>query len=663
MIRKVTKEKKLKSKMILSFLTVGIIPLVIFATISNIITRISMYKSQISSLKQISSMVTKNLDEWGDDNILLAEDIANSQVMHGNNIESIQTELKNKQAQNSTILNIMYTDTDGNVLADAMGSVNKSISSKQYFTNVAKGYSYVSDVFLDEEKNIPFMVFSSPVKNDNEVIGYVINEVKMNGVEESIGKILFSDKGRIYTFNNDGYVTYDRDLEKVMNENVLKISDDLSEGVFKALAGNFNRVEYEYEGEKVAGIYNYIPSLDWGTMITIPKNEIYAAFNQILIIAIILIVIIIAVVTFIALSVSKGLSESIANLADVSNSIADGDLTKECNIHGAEEITNIGKDFNEMIKSLKNIVFSIQNESEELKTASALLNEMSTSAEETSKDIAKAMEEISDGSVQQAAKTDDLLNHVRKLDNKMKELTEELNETNDALKVSEKALIKGNNETKELKDNTLTQYKLVGQTVDEVTELAEYVGNIDRIIETISEIAEQTSLLALNASIEAARAGEAGKGFAVVAEEVGSLANESQNATNQITAILNNIRNKADSTTRLMESINEGMNTQSSKVEETLVSFEEITHADSKIADNIKSFNKLIDFINIFSNELLELIETLASSAEESAAVAEEVTASSEDQILSVQNVKKEADNIAETVRRLQISIEKFKTE
>ncbi|ETJ29287.1 Methyl-accepting chemotaxis protein (MCP) signaling protein, partial [human gut metagenome] len=82
-----------------------------------------------------------------------------------------------------------------------------------------------------------------------------------------------------------------------------------------------------------------------------------------------------------------------------------------------------------------------------------------------------------------------------------------------------------------------------------------------------------------------------------------------------------NYRNKADLTTKLMSSIDEGMKVQNLTVNETLAIFDEITNADSKISDNIKSFNNLIDYIKDFSENLLVLIETLASSSEESATV------------------------------------------
>lgn len=660
----VKKDRSLKQYLLVSFLIVGIIPLIIFTFIYSMIIKSSMYKSEISSMKQISSMATEHLDKWGEDNILLAEEIATSQIIYSNNIENIQSELKNKQAQDTSIVNIMYTDTSGNVLADSYGSKNENIANEEYFEEVKKGYSYVSDVLIDNEKNISTIVFSSPVKLDNVIVGYVINKVKINSIGDSIGKIFFADGGNIFTFNDRGDITYHSDENKIMNENIFNDNfNELALGAKKALDGNFSSIDYKYNGESGTAVYNFIPSLKWGTMTTIPNKSMYAGFISVFLTSIPLIVILCILIIILALYILKRVMDPILHLANLSREVATGDLMTECNLNGTKEINQIGDDFNQMVKSLKHLVKSIQGNSDNLKIASITLDEMSTSAEITSKDISKAMDEIANGSVEQASKTEDILTHVKKLDEKMSELTVELHETNKALEISEKALINGNNDTKELKNSTQNQSQLIGDAVKEVSELSVYVSNVDKIIEAISEIANQTSLLALNASIEAARAGESGKGFAVVAEEVGKLANESQTSTNQISLILNNIRKKANLTTNLMNSINDSMDIQTSTVNETLRIFNDIANADKKIADNIKSFNNLIQYIKKFSDELLQLIETLASSAEESAAVAEEVTASSENQIGVVEKVKEASNNILSIVDELHINIEKFKTE
>ena len=171
MKRNLRKETSLKFQMILSFLIIGIIPLIILTVSTAIVVNKSMYDSQISSLKQISSMATNNIDKWGDDQVLLVEDIASSRVLHSNDIDNIKIELKNRQSQDLDIVNIMYIDLNGNIITDSMGSINGSIKDKNYFNNVVRGCSYVSNVFLDKETNTPLIVFSSPVQKDNNVIG------------------------------------------------------------------------------------------------------------------------------------------------------------------------------------------------------------------------------------------------------------------------------------------------------------------------------------------------------------------------------------------------------------------------------------------------------------------------------------------------------------
>ena len=657
------KEKKglsLKLQMITSFLCVGIIPIIIFATISSIIIMSSMYNSEIRSLRQISSMITSNLDKWGDEHIVLVEDIASSQIIYSNDLNKIMTELKNKQGQNTDIYNIMYIDKSGNILTDALGSKDGTISNTEYFNDVTQDYSYVTNVLTDKDKSFSYIIFSAPVKYDNEITGYILNMVKISSIEDNIGNIFYSENGNILAFNSDGFITYHNNSNEAMKKNIFINSDSLAVAAQKAIAGNFNSIKYSYDSEKGVAVYNYIPSLKWGTIATIPNSDIYQGFKGVLLISSPIIVLIILATLGAALYVLKLFTNPISKMIALTKNVAHGDLTIQCELNGATEIVSVGEDLNEMVQSLKNLVFSISNKSDELKDASITLDELSLSAEETSKDISKAMDEIASGSVSQASRTDDVLNHVRSLEEKMNVLTHKIHETNEALKISDNALLKGSAGTEKLKNNTDEQYRLIGHAVEEVNELSAFVSNIDEIIETISDISEQTSLLSLNASIEAARAGESGKGFAVVAEEVGKLANESQSATRKTSDILNKIKAKADSTTKLMSSINNGMISHSSTVTDTINIFSEITSADKKISENINEFNNLIDYMNQFSNELLNLIETLASCAEESAAVAEEVTASSDEQIIVMDKVRESGINILKIVDELKINIEKF---
>ena len=654
------KEKSLKHQLLFSFLIVGIVPLIIFSLVTTTIMKSSMYKDQVSSMKQIASMVAENLDNWGDNYISEVEEISNSSIVINNYISMIQMELRQRQSKNTNIENIMYVDNNGNVLADSLGSKNINISNEEYYKNINKNYFFISDVIKKDDNNF-VMTFSSPIKINNEVRGHIISEININDIGKQIGKIIYSDEGNIFTFDDNGYVTYDADLSKIMNKNIINDGDKgLSNAAKKALDGNFNYINYRDDNGKGVAVYNYIPSLNWGVMTTIPTSELYSGFRTVFLISIPIILILVCVIIFIAMFILNHLLKPLSILTSLTKSVAKGELKIKGDIGGSKEIADIGRDFNDMVNSLRNLVISIVDKNSNLQQASIILGELSSSAEVTSKDISRAMEEISNGSVEQATRTDSILNDVRNLDEKMNQLSSELIEVNSALSLSQNALINGNIGTEELKKTTQDQVQMVGQTVEEVNELYEYVSNIDKIIESISSIADETSLLSLNASIEAARAGESGKGFAVVADEVGKLARESQEATMQISDILNNIKNKANSTTKLMKNIDNGMKKQVATVNDTLNIFKEISLADNKIVENVKEFNDLAEYIKQFSNELLQLIESLASTSEENAAVAEEVTASSENQIEVVEKVKEAGDGIFTIVEELREEINKF---
>ena len=124
----------LKTQITTSFLMIGIIPLLVFSIVSGLVLKSSMYKSELKSLRQLSSLVTENLDNWGDENLILAQDIANSPIILDGNLESIKAELKNKKGQNINIQNILYIYTIFAVAKlTSMGKSKKSAIAQHSF--------------------------------------------------------------------------------------------------------------------------------------------------------------------------------------------------------------------------------------------------------------------------------------------------------------------------------------------------------------------------------------------------------------------------------------------------------------------------------------------------------------------------------------------------
>ncbi|MFC7292478.1 methyl-accepting chemotaxis protein [Hirschia litorea] len=160
-----------------------------------------------------------------------------------------------------------------------------------------------------------------------------------------------------------------------------------------------------------------------------------------------------------------------------------------------------------------------------------------------------------------------------------------------------------------------------------VSGLTESARKISEVIRLISDIAEQTNLLALNATIEAARAGEAGKGFAVVASEVKGLADQSAKASEEISAQISHVQNVSgqaadaiSTISRLIEEINDVSTAVSTAVEEQSSVTSEITHSMHGVAESIESINGSIKDIASTSREIEEATNTVRQTSAQFAA-------------------------------------------
>jgi methyl-accepting chemotaxis protein len=286
---------------------------------------------------------------------------------------------------------------------------------------------------------------------------------------------------------------------------------------------------------------------------------------------------------------TQELQDKVNSILTVVNSAAEGDLTQEIPVSGADAIGQMGESLAKFFKSLRKDIGEIGQNAESVSAAAeeltATSTTMSANAEETSAQagvVASASDEVGNNVQTVATGSEEMGASIR-------EISEN---SSQAAKISTEAV------------------EVAKRTNDTISTLGESSKEIGEVVKVITSIAEQTNLLALNATIEAARAGEAGKGFAVVANEVKELANQTAKATEEISGKVQTIQsNTGDAVGAISEigeiinKINDISNTIASAVEEQSATTSEMTRNVSDAAKGVAEIAQNISGVSSAAEE------------------------------------------------------------
>ena len=321
-----------------------------------------------------------------------------------------------------------------------------------------------------------------------------------------------------------------------------------------------------------------------------PVKEIYASLNLITMIFTVAILVILVIAVIGCLLVSRGIAKSIQNSMDVVKQISEGNLNVEIEqsmLDRKDEAGALSCNTQTLIDNLSAMIGKISNNTMTLNASSEEMNAAAGQAGNAVGNINVDLHNMLTGAVEQTGNAQNIKNSIHNMNIHLEKTLGEVDHLSDETK----AMLDARNDV----DKSLNQLDASNQDVmTEVENIQkqtqqnnESVEKIIAAVSYISDIADQTNLLSLNASIEAARAGETGKGFAVVAEEIGKLANQSNEASTEISELVNLLSYNSNQTMDIMDSVQDAMNDQTKKLVETANIFKQLQEHVSHVADGV----------------------------------------------------------------------------
>jgi methyl-accepting chemotaxis protein len=338
-----------------------------------------------------------------------------------------------------------------------------------------------------------------------------------------------------------------------------------------------------------------------------------------------------------------------------------GDLTVRSNIQTKDVVGLLSNSFNSMISKISSIINDVDAMSVNMSESIDFIKNSSTTSINTSKEISHAIEDIANGATSQAIHASNTIDLSNDMSLMMNEVNNVINDSRDHSKMALENSKKGIMVVDKLEKKSNETENASKEVSNLAYKLNEKMGLISNISDSIKKIAEQTNLLSLNANIEASRAGEAGRGFAVVADEIRKLSLEVGNSSEEIHNLINKIQEETAATTTKVDEISGIVEQQNTAVKGARNVFNRIIGSVENSNEKIENLYKVNHTLENKINEVIDSINQIALVSEQSAASSEEVSASTQTQLNTIEELSSQIQILDTLSSKVQSSIQSFK--
>lgn len=528
---------------------------------------------------------------------------------------------------------------------------NYSLGEGVYYTdqdwytgavNTDKGTVW-SPPYYDDFAKISMVTASSPFFDDSgKFIGVATADIDLTGMQKMIVDLQVNKGDRVFLLDTSGIYIADADSSKLLKVNIAQDPNpSLAKLGVTLLADKEGSGTFEQDGEKYLVWYTQVPESGW--ILASARTEtqlfgsVYALGKTLFVLSAVMILLVIGVLIFF---MQQKIVTPLKNLADVTERIAEGDLSVEIHHNSGNEIGTVFQSIEKTTKRLHDYIAYIDElsgvlgqiaggnldyqlnlhyvgEFEKLKLSLEHIREALTQTLQTiqftADEVNSGAAQMSDGAQALAASTTEQAATVEELSASVLNVSHQSEQnTVNVRKAAEYE--------KQVTENLRESSEYMHEVYATMSEIGQSSQEISKITKLVEDIAFQTNILALNAAVEAARAGSAGKGFAIVADEVRNLAGKSAAAAKQTAELI------AKSTTTVSEG--EKLTDKTMELVNTVL---DNSHLLGKIMVEIEQSSLIqaeaIEQINMGISQVTAVVQTNAATAEENSASSEELAA------------------------------------